>query len=218
MSWLLARLYDPFMRATEEQALGGWRRELLAGLGGAVLELGAGTGANLAHYPPAVERLVLSEPDRHMRRYLRERVRAAAPRARVVTARCEALPFGPDTFDAVVSTLVLCSVVDLERALSEAWRVLRPGGALVFVEHVAAEGRPGRLRLQRLLQPVWRRMAGNCHLVRRTADAIAAAGFDLTGEACLLRRESLRKALPWVRPTVRGIARKPDVRSGASGR
>ena len=205
MSWLLAALYDPFMRRTEE-ALGPWRAELLAPLRGRVLELGAGTGVNLAHYPAGLERLVLSEPDPHFRRRLRRRLaEAARADGEVIAAPAERLPCADASFDAVVSTLVLCSVPDLHSALAEVRRVLRPGGALVFLEHVAAEDRPRRLGWQRRLEPLWRRLAGNCHLTRRTAQAIEAAGFEL--QSCT--RESLRRALPFVRPSVRGWALAP---------
>lgn len=204
MSWLFAALYDRFMRRAEEH-LAPWRADLLGDVAGRVLELGAGTGVNLTFYPSGLERLVLAEPDRHMRLRLAARAARAAregARIEVVDAAAEGLPFADASFDVVVSTLVLCSVGDLARALGEARRVLAPGGALVFLEHVAADERPGRLKWQRRLEPVWRRLAGNCHLTRRTAQAIETAGFDL--QTCT--RESLRGALPFVRPSARGRA------------
>ncbi|MEJ7584387.1 MAG: class I SAM-dependent methyltransferase [Acidimicrobiales bacterium] len=126
----------------------------------------------------------------------------------VERASADALPFPDASFDTVVATLVLCSVPDQPAALAELRRVLRPGGALVFLEHVAAEDRPKRLRWQRRIEPVWKRLAGGCHLTRVTADAIVAAGFDLPDAA--LTRESARKTTPVVRPTVRGVATKPS--------
>jgi ubiquinone/menaquinone biosynthesis C-methylase UbiE len=209
MPWLVATIYDRFMRASEEACLAAWRRELLGDLAGRILEVGAGTGVNLAHYG-ADARLVLAEPDAHMRSRLAARVAATGRAAEIVDASVEALPWADQTFDAVVSTLVLCSVPDPAAALSEIHRVLRPGGALVFVEHVAAEENPARLRWQRWVEPLWRRVAGNCHLTRRTADLIVDAGFALEG----MRRESIRKAMPITRPSVRGLARKaaPAVR------
>jgi len=205
MPRLMAWIYDPFMRATEEACLRQWRAELLAGLVGDVLELGAGTGANLPFYPapgPPLGRLVLAEPDRHMRARLHQRLHELGRAdAEVCDADASALPFADGSFDVVVSTLVLCSVPDQARALAEARRVLRPGGRLVFLEHVASD-RPDRLAWQRRLEPLWKRVAGNCHLTRDTAAAIRAAGFTVER----IERQSARRALPIVRPTVRGVA------------
>lgn len=208
MAWIHAKLYDWFMTKPEAHCLRAWRADLLGALQGDVLELGAGTGLNLPHYPESVERLVLTEPDRHMRRRLERRVADEPGRAasvEVVQASAESLAQPDASFDYVVSTLVLCSVGSVEPALAEAHRVLKPGGALVFLEHVAAEDRPRRLRWQRRIEPLWKRLMGNCHLTRRAAEAIEAAGFVLEG----CQRDSMRKAAPWVRPTVRGKARKP---------
>ncbi len=204
MSWFLASIYDRFMRRSEDGGLGAWRAELLGALEGSVLEVGAGTGANLPHYPAGLARLVLAEPDRHMRRLLLRRVAGQDRPVEVIDAPVERLPFPGATFDAVVVTLVLCSVARLDTALREIRRVLKPGGRLVFMEHVAATDRPRRLAWQRLLEPFWLRISGNCHLTRRTDEAIRAAGFELER----LTRESMRKALPWVRPSVRGVARR----------
>lgn len=204
MSWLFSLVYDRLMRVSEEACLAQWRAELLADLRGEVLEIGAGTGANLPHYPAAVTRVVLAEPERHMRRRLERRL-AERPdlRFEIVDAAAERLPGADASFDAVVSTLVLCSVSDPAQTLAEVRRVLRPDGRFVFLEHVAAE-RPDRLWWQQRLEPVWKRLTGNCHLTRRTAEAIVAAGFRIESE----RRESVRKAMPVVRPSVRGVARK----------
>lgn len=205
MGRLGAALYDRFTAASEEACLRQWRAELLHDLSGAVLEVGAGTGANLPFYPRNISRLVLSEPDPYMRRKLGDRVAALEwQRAEVMHASLEDLPFPDDTFDTTVATLVLCSVPRLETALTEIHRVLEPGGRFVFLEHVAAENRPRRLKWQRRVEPVWKLISGGCHLTRRTADAIAAAGFEMLN----IKRESMRKAWPLVRPTVRGVARK----------
>ncbi|MEW5852889.1 MAG: class I SAM-dependent methyltransferase [Myxococcota bacterium] len=205
MNRLLAAVYDPIMSRTEEACLLEWRRELLGGVAGEVLELGAGTGRNVELYPATLQRLVLTEPHPAMFQQLQTRV-AQTRRGHVMCARASAeqLPFSPRTFDFVVVTLVLCSVSDVDRTLGEIRRVLRPGGQLVFMEHVAAEDRPGRLRLQRFLEPAWKRLAGNCHLTRRTADALAQAGFRMER----VRRESMRKAPAFVRPMVLGVARR----------
>ncbi|MBX3259730.1 MAG: class I SAM-dependent methyltransferase [Labilithrix sp.] len=205
MSWLFATAYDPFMRRTERACLSAWRRDLLASLpasGARVLEIGAGTGANLAFYPRTLERLVLTDADPHMLARLRRRPELG--RAEVARAGADELPFDDASFDAVVSTLVLCSVPDQAATLGEVRRVLRPGGALIFLEHVAAEDAPSRLRWQRRLEPLWSRVAGNCHLTRDTGAAIERAGFAFE----TLLRESMRKSLPIVRTTIRGVARK----------
>jgi ubiquinone/menaquinone biosynthesis C-methylase UbiE len=194
------------MGVSEDACLAAWRDDLLGGLGGEVIEVGAGTGASLAHYGPAVTRIVLCEPERHMRRRLEARV-AASPRASAVTvvdAPAAVLPFPDSSFDAVVTMLVLCSVADLGAALAEMRRVLRPGGRLVFLEHVAADASPKRLAWQRRVEPFWRICAGNCHLTRRTDEAIRDAGFAIE----TMERESIRKAMPLVRPSIRGVARR----------
>ena len=203
----MAYWYDRMMVTAEDAGLRDWRAGLLGGLAGEVLEIGAGTGLNLAHYPDAVTRLVLTEPDEFMRAKLRPRLDALdAPfPVEVVDAGVDHLPFDDGTFDAVVSTLVLCSVPAVEPALVEIRRVLRPGGRLTYLEHVAAVENPKRHRWQHRLEPVWRRVAGNCHPTRTTDQAIPAAGFELA-EA---RREPMRKMNPLVRTSVRGHALKP---------
>ncbi len=203
MSRLFAAIYDPFMRSTEQACLSRWRADLLTQASGDVIELGAGTGVNLPFYGSQVTRLVLTEPDGHMRAKLRTRA-GLRPAVDVRAASADALPFDDATFDTVVSTLVLCSVPDVGRALAEVRRVLRPGGRLLFLEHVAADDRPARLAWQRRLEPLWCRVAGNCHLTRRTDEEIRAAGFVVEEQI----RESVRKALPIVRPSVRGVARR----------
>lgn len=202
MSRFLAGIYDWFMRDSEQACLQAWRGELLRDVRGDVLEVGAGTGANLAHYSDDAT-VVLAEPDPHMRRRLSARpelLRSAAQRS-VVDAAVERLPFDAGRFDVVVSTLVLCSVADPRAAVSELRRVLRPGGHLVLLEHVAADDRDRR-RWQGRVEPVWKRLAGNCHLTRDTARTLEDGGFVLD-----VRRDSMRKALPWVRPTIRGTGR-----------
>jgi len=210
MAWLTAKIYDRFMREEEEVCLSAWRSALLASVAGEVLEIGAGTGVNLQYYPAAAEHIVLSEPDPHMRRILSRRLAAtpAPPNCSVVAEDSQALSFADTTFDAVVCTFVLCSVRDVRQSLGEAFRVLRPGGRLVFLEHVADREHPRRLRWQRFVEPFWRCIADNCHLTRDTAASIELAGFELLD----LIRETVPVGPRFASPTVRGAARKPGAR------
>lgn len=200
MPWLLSKIYDGFMSKTEEACLHEWRRELLSEAHGRVLEIGAGTGANTALYPDAVTELVATEPDPHMRQILAQK----APKVRLVDAAAEDLPFAADEFDVVVSTLVLCTVRSQPEALAEILRVLKPGGALLFIEHVES-ARDDRRAWQHRLEPVWKWGADNCHLTRDTEAALVEAGFELAW----VRSESMRKALPIIRETIRGRADAP---------
>lgn len=206
----MSLIYDRFMRASEKACLETWRSELLGDLSGSILEIGAGTGANVPRYPASVTRLTLVDDDPHMLAKLEARVaehrgraERTGPEIEIREASAASLPFPDASFDAVVSTLVLCSVPDVDVVLREIRRVLRAKGVFVYLEHVAGEEGTSRLTWQRRIEPVWRRLAGNCHLTRRTGEAIRRAGFVVDGE----RRESMRKALPIVRPTVRGVAR-----------
>jgi SAM-dependent methyltransferase len=156
-----ARIYDPFLALAERRGMSSRRRELLAGARGRVLELGAGTGLNLAHYPAGLDRLVLSEPDPAMRGRLEQRVSRSGRDVTIVAAPAEALPFADGAFDTVVSTLVLCTVRDPVAAVREARRVLAPGGRLLFVEHVRAAS-PRLAWWQDRLAGPWARFAQGC--------------------------------------------------------
>ena len=205
MSRLMAAIYDHLMAGTEEACLREWRTDLLQTTSGDVLELGSGTGINLGLYPPSVQRIVYSEPDPHMRSRLEKRL-AERPdeRAEIMKISAEELPFEDHSFDGVVCTLVLCTVRNPERSLSEAYRVLRPGGRIYFLEHVIAHDNEARQRWQRRLEPVWRWCADGCHVTRDTAANIEQAGFEIEK----LTRASMRKAPSIVRPTIRGTAIK----------
>ncbi len=206
MPRMMAAFYDYSMRATEEACLRSWRSDLLKDISGRGFEVGSGTGASLPHYPDSVTSLVMSEPDPHMRKKLVSACEASGRGGLEVSdASIHALPMADGSFDFAVSMLVLCSVPDLESALGELFRVLRPGGRLVYMEHVAAAEGSKRFVWQRRIEPLWKRLAGNCHLTRRTEAALLAAGFEIEE----IQRESMRKAMPLVRPTIRGLARKP---------
>ena len=206
MSFLTALFYDRVMARAEEACLTDWRRELLGHAHGEVLEIGAGTGASIEHYPERVEKLVLSEPDRHMRRILERKVTEKGPETiRVTDGTAERIAAADESFDCVVATLVCCSVADLGATLQEIRRVLKKGGLFVFLEHVAAADGTSRRRWQQRINPLWKLLMGNCHLIRETEQAIVGAGFEIRE----IQRESMRKALPIVRPTIRGIAEKP---------
>lgn len=204
MNWLAARIYDRFMLPVEEACLKEWRQGLLAEAKGRVFEIGAGTGANLECYPEDLEEVWLSEPDDFMRGRLEEKLASLGREGfQVSEHRVEDLGEEAGSFDTAVVTLVLCSVPDAADALKAIYRRLKPGGRLLFLEHVGAE-ESFRYGVQRVLEPVWKRCAGNCHLTRDTARAIEAAGFSIEK----IERESMRKALPIVRPSIRGVARR----------
>ena len=171
---LFAALYDRLGARAERGWLGDRRRDLLAAAEGAVVEIGAGTGANLPHYP-RIERLLALEPDPAMRRRLRPKAQGLPFPIQIRDASAEELPLGDDTADTVVCVLVLCSVADPGRALAEARRVLRPGGRLLFMEHVRGRGR--RARWQDRAVPIWRRVGAGCHPNRDSVGAIERAGF-----------------------------------------
>jgi ubiquinone/menaquinone biosynthesis C-methylase UbiE len=205
VSWLVASLYDVVLQPSERACVGAWRAELLADLAGEVAEIGAGTGYNLPYYPSSLARLTLAEPDAAMRRRLSARC-AGAPKGHVsvINAFAESLPFPDASLDAVVGTLVLCTIADPAAALAEVSRVLKPGGKYIFLEHGAAEEGSARFGWQKRLEPVWKVAAGGCHLTRRADDILVAAGFVLEEQ----RRESVRTALPFLRPSIRGVARR----------
>jgi ubiquinone/menaquinone biosynthesis C-methylase UbiE len=199
-------IYDRAFKATEEAGLREMRRALLAEARGRVLELGAGTGANLELYPEAVDELVLAEPDPHMTKRLRAKLAEAQQRvAKVVEAPAERLPFEDASFDTAVVTLVLCTVPDPDAALAETARVLKPGGRLLFLEHVRSATDPRLARWQDRLERPWRFLGDGCHCNRDTVATIEASPLTL-GE---VGRDRLPKAPPIVEPLVLGTALRP---------
>jgi ubiquinone/menaquinone biosynthesis C-methylase UbiE len=173
---VFAALYDLVGAPAERRWMGDRRRRLLAGARGAVLEIGGGTGANLAYYRD-VDRVTIAEPDPSMRSRIGPKLEDARVPVEVSAAGAEALPFPDVSFHTVVSTLVLCTVPDQAAALDEVRRVLRPGGRLLFIEHVRAAG--SMARWQDRLEPLWRRLFGGCHPNRDTVAAIEDAGFEI---------------------------------------
>lgn len=186
--WLriMALIYDPFLWTGELAGMRRRRRALLAGARGRVVEIGAGTGLNIAHYPDAVTELVLAEPESGMRRRLERRLHLCARAARVVDAPAELLPLADASVDAVVSTLVLCTVDDPEGALREIARVLRPNGQLLFIEHVLSNS-PLLAACQRFLSRPWRHFAGGCRCSRATVELMRACGFAVTADDVVWR-------------------------------
>lgn len=202
-SRLFAATYDRFMAAGEKAGLGETRAQLLADAAGSVLEVGAGTGLNLAHYPSAVTTLTLAEPDTAMLR----RLERAAARTRipvtVLRAPAEDLPYDDGTFDTVVSTLVLCGVDDQPRAVRELRRVLKAGGHLLFLEHVRADDDRLARRQDRLNW--FNRATTSCDCNRPTLRTLEQAGFIVDR----LRRGQLPKSPSFVRPMIVGRATRP---------
>jgi ubiquinone/menaquinone biosynthesis C-methylase UbiE len=199
---MFSAVYDRGFKATEEAGLREMRRELLAQARGRVLELGAGTGLNLELYPEAVEDLTLTEPDPHMTKQLRERLASSERKAELIETGAERLPFPDDSFDTAVVTLVLCTVSDPAASLAEIKRVLKPGGQLLYLEHVRSR-HPDLAKWQDRLESPWRFLADGCHCNRDTVSAISAAGFELGG----VNHDELPKAPPLVRPLAAGTAR-----------
>lgn len=178
MGRLFAALYDVCMAPSEALGLRRMRRRLLAHARGRVLELGAGTGANLPLYPDGAH-VVATEPDARMARRARSPAGKATAPMELALADAQALPFADASFDTVVGTLVFCTIPEPLLALGEVQRVLRPGGRLLLLEHVRWESGFGRL--QDAVAPLWTRFAGGCHPNRRTLELVRLAGFTVEG-------------------------------------
>jgi SAM-dependent methyltransferase len=187
-AWLriMALLYDPFVWLGEMAGMRRRRSTLLGDAYGCVVEIGAGTGLNIAHYPDEVAELVLVEPEPGMRRKLARRLERHGRVARIIEAPAERLPLADASVDTVVSTLVLCTVDDPESALREIARVLRPDGQLLFIEHVRASSRFLAACQDKLLEP-WRRFAGGCLCNRPTAELMRACGFTVVADDVVWR-------------------------------
>jgi len=197
-------LYDRGLRSTEEAGLREMRRDLLSTATGRTVDVGAGTGGNLGLFGPAVTELVLCEPDAHMVKRLRPKLNESGVEAEVVVAPAERLPFEDASCDTLVFTLVLCTVPDLRAALDEAARVLRPGGRMLFLEHVRA-AEPRLAGWQDRLEGPWRFFADGCRCNRDTVAAIEESPLHLDSA----EPGNLPKAPSLVRPLVTGVASRP---------
>jgi SAM-dependent methyltransferase len=199
-SWFSAATYDFALRGGEKAGMARRRRQLVEGARGAVLEIGAGTGLNLAYYPDGLERLVVCEPEPHMFKHLKKRAEKLGSRAELVQAQAEELPFEDTSFDTVVGTLVLCTIGDPRQGLAEVRRVLRPDGSLLFLEHVRSES-PRLARWQDRLSGPWSAFAEGCRCNQATVDLLRDAGFDVTAE-----QANWKRMPPIVRPLATGEA------------
>jgi ubiquinone/menaquinone biosynthesis C-methylase UbiE len=188
---LFAAYYERTSHSSSEELFFAPLREEVAGQArGRVLEIGAGNGLNFAYYDPTtVEQVEATEPDSAMLRYARQRAETARVPVHLVQAPVEHLPFADESFESAVATLVFCSVSDPQRGLSEIRRVLKPGGALLMVEHVRARGAIAST-IQNIVTPINRLIAGNCHWNRDTEQTVIGAGFKIEQ-----RHELARSAL-----------------------
>jgi ubiquinone/menaquinone biosynthesis C-methylase UbiE len=196
----MAPVYDRLASGSEDAGLREVRHALIGEATGRVLEIGAGTGANLPHYDGSVESLALTEPESPMLRRLQRAAREHVPAAQLLRAPAEDLPFEDDSFDTVVSTLVLCGVDDQPRALREARRVLRPGGRLLFLEHVRSDD-PAFARFQDRINWLNRFVVG-CDCNRPTLATIERSGFTVSR----LEHTMMPKAPKFVAPLIVGAA------------
>ena len=203
---IFARVYSRLAQFAEGRGGAEHRRSLLEGCAGRVLEVGAGSGANFAHYPLAVREVLAVEPERHLRERALRAAASAPVAVTVLDGHAGGLPCETAAFDVGVASLVLCTVPDQPAALAELFRAIRPGGELRFYEHVRAQS-PGEARFQDIADATfWPRIAGGCHLGRDTSAAIVAAGFEL--EACERFAFSPARYLPPA-AHILGIARRP---------
>ena len=207
VSRLVAAIYDRGVTGLERRIFGADRRRLLEVARGRVLDVGAGTGANLPHYPwEHVTELVLLDPSAGMLARARRKAAALGLEVQILERQAEHLPFADESFDTIVFTLSLCTIPDPAEALREARRVLRPSGRLLVLEHVRAR-EPALATWQDRLTPLWKTVNAGCHLNRNTRATIEAAGFAFESVEELRER---RIPLPIVQPKLIGTARRAE--------
>jgi ubiquinone/menaquinone biosynthesis C-methylase UbiE len=200
------RFYRRNRRSAVKRGENEHRRRTLAGLAGRVVELGAGDGANFALYPEVVSEVIAIEPEPRFREQAREAAREAPVPVRVLPGTAEALPLEDESVDAVVASLVLCTVPDPEQALAEARRVITPGGELRFYEHVNPERQPLRgILLVAERSRIWPTLGGGCHPTRDTLNTIETAGFAV--ERCERFHFSPSPVIPRL-PYILGVGRR----------
>jgi ubiquinone/menaquinone biosynthesis C-methylase UbiE len=195
-AWILHKGGDRYNHLTNERKL-----SLFSDLSDQVLEIGPGAGANLRYYPNEVS-LTALEPNPHMQYYLRKKADKLEMNINIISGEAEQIPLDDESIDAVVSTLVLCSVADLRQVLSEIKRVLKPGGRFLFIEHVAAHKGTLLRNIQQWIKPIWKWAADGCHTNRETWKSIQAAGFD---EVSI---EHFKLKVPIIGPHIAGKAVK----------
>jgi SAM-dependent methyltransferase len=200
---IFARFFNQLAKLIEKE-IGKHRHELLEGLSGRVVEIGAGNGMNFQHYPSTVDEVVAPEPEPYLRSKAEEAARFAPVPVSVSDAAADPLPFDDASFDAGVASLVLCTVPDPALALAELQRVVKPGGDLRFMEHVRSDS-ARKARWQDWLDHsgLWPRVAGGCHCSRDTVAAIKAAGFEVER----VRTFDLGPSWGITNPHVAGVAR-----------
>ena len=199
---LFARCYDGFMQEYEEY-IASHKQALFADISGTVLEIGPGTGANL-RYIPKDSRWIGVEPNPHMHEYLRRKAREAEIEPELHVTGADGFDIDDAVADVAISTLVLCSVPNVEQALREVRRVLKPGGRFLFIEHVAARQGSGLRFVQSSLFPFWYLFGDGCRINRDTGQSIREAGFDSVEIEEF--RVPKRKVPAWVTPHIRGLA------------
>ena len=195
-SWLLARYEDDF-----HEEMGERKQQHIGALSGTVLEIGAGNGVNFRYYPRDVQ-LIVYEPNPYMHERLHQAARQYGLACELHPVSAGRLDLPAQSVDAVICTLVLCTVENPGEVLREIWRVLKPGGRFFFLEHVAAPRGSGLRRVQDLLMRPWRWLFEGCHTNRETAELLEAAGF----ERVEMERFSSQKMPPVIVPVISGVA------------